>query len=212
MKARQPNLYPSLALYVREALAEIDAILAERKAALKLIAKFIQERTRAVETAKLVFICTHNSRRSQIAQVWAQAAAVVFGVPAVEVYSGGTEAGAFNPRAVAALVRAGFRVERRSEGENPRYEVRYAAQAPPIECFSKVYDQAANPARDFCAVMTCSSADEACPVVLGAAERISLPYDDPGAFDGTDQEATAYDDRCRQIAREMLAVFSTARD
>ena len=45
-------------------------------------------------------------------------------------------------------------------------------------------------------------------MVLGAAERIAITYEDPKAFDGTDREAEAYDERCRQIAREMLYVFS----
>jgi len=129
-------------------------------------------------------------------------------VAGVETYSGGTEASALDPRAVAALVRAGFRIEIQREGANPVLAVRYSGQAPPLACFSKVYDQGPNPASGFCAVMTCASADEACPIVAGAAARLSLPYDDPGLFDGSDQETAAYDERCRQIAREMLAVFS----
>ncbi|MCK4776283.1 MAG: protein-tyrosine-phosphatase, partial [Candidatus Krumholzibacteria bacterium] len=61
---------------------------------------------------------------------------------------------------------------------------------------------------DFCAVMTCSQADKNCPVVVGASMRVAIPYDDPKAFDGTDQEAANYDERCRQISREMLYLFS----
>ena len=111
-------------------------------------------------------------------------------------------------RAVAALVRSGFRVELRGEDQNPVYAVRFAAGSPPLACFSKVYDHALNPDRGFCAIMTCSSADAACPIVRGSAERIFLPYDDPGSSDGTGLEAATYDDCCRQIAREMLAVLS----
>jgi arsenate reductase (thioredoxin) len=211
MTARQPNLFRRLALFVSEVRVEMDAISAERKAVLELIAEFIRERTSDGEAAKLVFICTHNSRRSQMAQIWARAAAHVFDVPGVETYSGGTEATAFNPRAVAAMRRAGFRIDVPDGGDNPVYRVRFADGGEPMECFSKVYLQAPNPSRDFCAVMTCSAADAACPIVRGATERISLPYDDPGLLDGSDREAATYDERCRRIAREMLAVFSGVR-
>lgn len=155
---------------------------------------------------------THNSRRSHLAQIWAQAAALHYRVPGVEVYSGGTEATAFNPRAVAALRRAGFDIQASADGNgsNPRYLVRFGGRSEPLECFSKIYSQPPNPQADFCAVMTCSEADRNCPLVAGATVRIALPYDDPKAFDGNPQESAAYDERCRQIAREMLYVFSQA--
>ena len=143
-----------------------------------------------------------------MSQIWAQTAAHQFGVPRVETFSGGTEATAFNPRAVAALERAGFRIEMPVDDPNPVYRVRYHDSAPPMEAFSKMYDQPSNPTAGFCAVMTCSQADASCALVLGAAERIAIPYDDPKAFDGTDEENQRYDDVCRQIAREMLYLFS----
>ena len=208
MWIRGVALYPELQSYVSAVASELDRIPAGRQETLDRLAGFVAGRATAGQPSKLTFICTHNSRRSQLAQVWAKTAAEYFGVTAVETYSGGTEASAFNPRAVAALVRSGFRVELRGEGQNPVYAVRFAAGAPPLECFSKIYDHALNPDRGFCAVMTCSSADAACPIVRRGAERISLPYDDPGSSDGTGLEATAYDDCCRQIAREMLAAFS----
>jgi len=201
-------LYPEIETYLSELIPELGRIPAGRLEALDRPAEFIRVRASAGQPSMLSFICTHNSRRSQLAQVWAQAAAAHLGVPGVETYSGGTEASAFNPRAVAALVRSGFRVELRGEDQNPVYAVRFAAGAPPLACFSKVYDHALNPDRGFCAIMTCSSADAACPIVRGSAERISLPYDDPGSSDGTGLEAATYDDCCRQIAREMLAVLS----
>jgi hypothetical protein len=74
-----------------------------------------------------------------------------------------------------------------------------------------VYADAANPQREFCAIMTCSQADEACPNVAGAANRIAIPYEDPKAADGTPEEAAVYDERCAQIARETLYAFSLVR-
>jgi protein-tyrosine-phosphatase len=202
------SVIPVLAATIEAALEELERIPDDRRCALDRVARFVADRARDGRSARLTFICTHNSRRSQMAQVWAQTAAQHFGVPCVETYSGGTEASTFNPTAVAALERAGFRIDTSEEGGNPVSNVRSTDDMDPIECFSKVYDQPPNPRDDFCAVMTCSDADSECPFVLGAAERVSIPYDDPKEFDGTNRESDAYDERCRQIGREMLYLFS----
>lgn len=207
-----PPLHPALAAYVKARTAEFDAIPAERQRQLAELADYVLQRRAAGEPTRLVFICTHNSRRSHFAQLWAQTAAAHYGIAGVETFSGGTQATAFNPRAVAALRRAGFEVvgpasSSQAGPQNPRYLVRYQTAAPPLACFSKVYSEDGNPTSDFCAVMTCTDADQACPLVTGAARRISLPYDDPKIADDTPQESLAYDARCRQIAREMLFVF-----
>lgn len=206
----EPNsdLFPDLATYVTKVQAEAEMIPAERKAALEQLAGFIGKRGSAGETAKLVFICTHNSRRSHLAQIWAETAAQVYGVSGVETYSGGTEATAFNPRAVAALERAGFGIDSPHGGDNPIHTVRFSESVPAMECFSKVYDHPLNPNGDFCAVMTCGAADAGCPVVFGAAQRIAITYEDPKAADGSPEEERVYDERCRQIAREMLYAIS----
>jgi protein-tyrosine-phosphatase len=208
VKLRDVPLHAELAAYINDTLTEFDQIPQERRKKLRELAGFVANRANSGQSAELVFICTHNSRRSHMSQLWAQTAAHSFGVNGVRTYSGGTEATAFNPRAVAAVERAGFAVEKTSEGDNPVYAVSFADGEASMECFSKVYDQAPNPKEGFAAVMTCSAADEACPIVFGAAERIAIPFDDPKAFDGTDQETAKYDERCRQIAREMLYVFS----
>lgn len=202
------DLLSSLQLYIAQRILEFDEISSTRKEELKQLAGFVQRQQRARHTAELIFICTHNSRRSHLSQIWAQTAAYYYSIPDVKTYSGGTEATAFNPRAVKAVEKAGFAVEKTGEGANPLYRVRYAEAAPPLECFSKTYHDPFNPQKNFCAVMTCSDADEACPTVFGAAERLTIRYDDPKAFDGTPLEADKYDERCRQIAREMLYAFS----
>lgn len=162
---------------------------------------------------RLTFICTQNSRRSHLAQLWAAIAADEYAVENVTTFSGGTEATAFNPRAVAALRRVGVVIPEPETSSNPRYEVRFSESSPrtPETCFSKVYDEAPNPQDGFCAVMTCTQADEACPYVPGADKRLALPYVDPKAADDTPQEAATYDERCEQIAREMLYVFSEVK-
>lgn len=181
----------------------------ERRRILDRLASFVANRNALEEPARLVFVCTHNSRRSQLAQAWARAMVAHVGALNIESYSAGTEVTAFNPRAADALARAGFEVSG-TDGDNPRMRVRYAEGAPTLECFSKLMDDPANPSADFAAVMTCKGADEGCPVVGGASLRISLPYDDPKAFDGTPSEALAYDERSRQIATEMLYLAQRA--
>jgi arsenate reductase len=193
--------------YMRRAMLRVDGIPDERKRLLDDVAAFVSSKRRASELAELTFICTHNSRRSQMGQVWAATAAAHHGIDGVRTYSGGTEATAFNPRAVAALQRAGFVIENPG-GQNPHYLVRFAETGPTMECFSKTYDDPTNPDQGFAAIMTCSDADEACPVVFGAALRVPLRYDDPKVADGTSEEAAAYDERCLQIATEMLYLFS----
>ncbi len=179
-----------------------------RKADLEQIADFIQAQLKKDREAELIFICTHNSRRSHFGQIWAKVLADYYEVSGVKTYSGGTEATAFNPHAIQALVSMGFRIEAKNSGPNPQYEVSYTHENTAIEAWSKVYSDPFNPQKDFCAIMTCSEADEACPAVFGAARRVSLPYEDPKKADDTPLEAETYLERCKQIAMEMAYVFS----
>jgi arsenate reductase (thioredoxin) len=196
--------------YVAARAGECDQIPEERRQQLAEIAAYVRQRASSGQPALLTFICTHNSRRSHLAQIWAQVAAGYYGVGGVQTFSGGTEATAFNRRAIGALERAGFSITSTDADstKNPRYYVHFQDSAPPLVCFSKVFNEAPNPQQGYCAIMTCSQADQACPIVPGAAHRVALPYEDPKAFDDSAQEAEKYDERCRQIAREMLFVFS----
>jgi arsenate reductase len=198
------KLYPELASTI-EALPK-NEISIEQKRILDELVKYIQLKQNNSEPINLNFICTHNSRRSQFAQLWAHVAAEYYGIP-VNCFSGGVEETAFNERAVAAIKRAGFKVTSQGE-ENPRYSISFADNTQPIIMFSKLYDDAGNPSTDFTAVMTCSDADENCPYIPGAESRIQLLYDDPKEYDGTPEEAEKYDERARQIAAELFYVFS----
>lgn len=197
-------LFPKIADYLSALPTDISA---ERRALLDPLAEYISRKRAAGEVVRLIFICTHNSRRSHFGQVWAQVAAHHFGVGPVECYSGGTETTACNPRTVAALERAGIGAKQITAGENPVLLLQYADGMNPLAAFSKVYDQAPNPTRGFAAVMTCSQAEENCPYVPGAEKRFSITYDDPKIADGTPEEEAVYDARCRQVAAEMAYVF-----
>ena len=205
---KKATLYSPVEKNIERYKKEFDQIPEERKEALKELAVFVETKVKAGEKAELIFICTHNSRRSHISQIWAQTAAAYYGVPHVIAYSGGTEATAFNPRAVKAMEEAGFKIKKTSEGTNPIYEVRFADDAAAIKAFSKKYDGEGNPKNGFGAIMTCSYADQNCPLVAGATVRIATPYDDPKDFDGTPQEAAKYTERVHQIGREILYTFS----
>ncbi|MCF0041443.1 protein-tyrosine-phosphatase [Dyadobacter fanqingshengii] len=204
-------LNPKLSAYIETVKANFSKIPLDRIEELDKIAAFIQKQVNASQPVQLTYICTHNSRRSHFGQIWAAVAGAYYNIPNVKTYSGGTEATAFNERAVAACERAGFEITKTSEGKNPVYHVSYGADTEPVKAFSKKYDEASNPQSDFCAIMTCSQADEACPVVKGSTARVAVPYDDPKAFDGTPQETVKYDERCKQIATETLYVFSKVK-
>ena len=208
MTVRKQRMHVVLKQYLDGTLLGIHLVPEERKRALEDVAAFVSWKRAAGEVAELTFICTHNSRRSQMGQLWAAAAAAHFGIDEVRTYSGGTKATAFNPRAVAAMEKAGFVIEKRG-GDNPRYLATFDESGPAIECFSKTYDDPTNPAEDFVAIMTCADADEACPVVSGAALRAPIRYDDPKVADGTPgRDKRLYHERCLQIATEMLHLFS----
>lgn len=214
MTTKQPapsasSFYPELLRYLAERATEFDGIPSDRKADLASVADYIRARLSKSEPAKLTFICTHNSRRSHLSQIWAQVAAEYFGLNGVETYSGGTEATAFNPRAVAAMQRCGLMIVADDpEATNPRYRVYTSDASHPQVCFSKAYSDPPNPSKDYCAVMTCSQADEACPLVMGCDLRMPIRYEDPKVADDTEFEAQRYDERSAQICREMLYLMS----
>ncbi|MEM1407214.1 MAG: protein-tyrosine-phosphatase [Bacteroidota bacterium] len=198
------NVLDSLSKSIQHA-TELS-ISGERKAVLNALIDYIQSGVKSGKEVNLNFICTHNSRRSQFSQIWAQVAAYYYGVE-INSFSGGVEVTEFNPRAVASVTRFGFKVEK--DGDvNPRYAVRYSEDAQPLLCFSKTFDDPSNPKENFAAVMTCSHADENCPFIAGAEARIPVRYDDPKMFDDTDAESSKYDERSLQIAAEMFYVFS----
>lgn len=203
------SFFPELQAYLNSSVLRFENIPNERKEDLARVADYIRGRLHDSETAKLTFICTHNSRRSHLAQVWAQVAAEFYGLIGVETYSGGTEATALNPRSAAAMQRAGLQViPDDPTASNPRYSIRSSETGSAMICFSKVYDAPPNPSTKYCAVMTCSQADDACPVVMGCDLRMAIRYEDPKIADDTDEESQRYDERSRQICEEMLYMMS----
>lgn len=206
-----PAFFPEIQQYLESLKTDLAPLTPERKERLLQIAEYVQAQQAAGHPAELVFICTHNSRRSHFGQVWAKVLAEFYGISPVETYSGGTEATAFNPNAIQALRTIGFQIEAEDGSGNPRYSIQYSTPRQSMTAWSKVYSDVANPSQGFCAVMTCSEADEACPAVFGAKTRVSLPFEDPKKADGTPQEAETYLARSKQIATEMAFLMSSVK-
>jgi arsenate reductase len=197
----------SLMKYVVNAIGSRTAIPAERLELLSNAASGIRKAIADQGSVDLVFICTHNSRRSQFAQVWAAVAAGHYQLENIRSHSCGTETTACNSRTIAALERAGLQVTSSGIKTNPFYSVVYQPELPPAVLFSKAFGHDSLPTKNFIAMMCCDHADENCPVVFGAIQRVKLSYVDPKISDDSGNEAQVYDERCLQIAAEMLELM-----
>lgn len=187
---------------------DIASISIERQTILKPLVDYLTDKIKAKDSIRLNFICTHNSRRSHLSQIWAQTMANYYNITKVSCYSGGTEATAMFPKVGETLTNQGFQLLKLSEGMNPIYSIKFSDNEPAVIAFSKQFSDAFNPASEFAAIMTCSSADNGCPIVLGCDKRITITYEDPKQSDGTPQQTETYLKRSLQIATEMKFVFS----
>ena len=186
------------------------------------------QRWKSGDPIQLLFVCTHNSRRSQIAQAIApflfrrmaiemsesadrNRSSESYARASLQSFSGGTEATMVHPNTVAALLRAGFSNATRQDTESSVTERLLDPDGEPIQLFSKIIQDSANPTHGFAAVMVCSSADAGCPVVAGADARISLPFEDPGQMDNTPEADATYDGAVASIAGDLAAIFSIFR-
>ena len=193
-----------------QSLPEIS-VSNERKEVLNPLVDYIQNKVNSSEEIRLNFICTHNSRRSHLSQIWAQTMAFHFEIKNIFCYSGGTEATAMFPKVAETLTNQGFEILKLSETENPVYAVKFAENEHAVICFSKKYNDDFNPKSAFAAILTCDSADENCPIVYGAEARIPIKYEDPKKSDGTPEMNETYFNRSLEIATEMKFVFENLR-
>jgi arsenate reductase len=206
MTTAKPTLFSGIENLIKQ--LNPKTISNERKTVLQPLTDFIQSKVSENQEIRINFICTHNSRRSHLSQVWAQTMANYFNIKNVFCYSGGTESTALFPMAAETLKNSGFRINKISVNENPVYCIKYADNEHPIIGFSKKLDDDFNPKSEFAAIMTCSQADGGCPFIAGAEKRIPITFEDPKAFDNTPQQAEKYNERSLQIATELFYVFS----
>ena len=206
MSNTQATLFPEIEKTIRQLSPE--NITEGRKTILNSLGDYIQEKIGNQKEIRINFICTHNSRRSHLAQVWAQAMACYFGIKNVFCYSGGTESTALFAQVAVTLKNSGFDIHTIVETNNPIYGIKYGENEHPVIGFSKKFDDVFNPVSEFAAVMTCSQADGDCPFIVGAEKRIPITYEDPKTFDNTPEQTKKYMERSLQIATEMLYVFA----
>ncbi len=203
------TLYPELNELALKLISGFGLIPESRKSELKILSEAIRDSINQFGHADITVICTHNSRRSQLGQLALKTAALYCNLKEVHCFSGGTEASAFNYRMVLALKRAGFRVNQVSAGDNPKFYIPVSDNDYNLDIYySKRFDESYNPGKNFIAVMVCSQADDACPIVKGAYKRISLPYTDPKEADDSENETRVYSEKVNEIFREMLYTMS----
>ncbi|WP_313254822.1 protein-tyrosine-phosphatase [Empedobacter sp.] len=180
----------------------------DRKNILQPLIDYIQGKVNSKKPINLNFICTHNSRRSHLSQVWAQTSASFYNIDNVHCYSGGTQETALFPKVAETLSNQGFQILKIADNINPIYAIKFDENCLPIIGFSKKYDDPFNPVSNFTAILTCSQADEGCPFISGAEKRIPITYEDPKVSDGTAEQTEVYKQRSFQIATEMMYIFS----
>lgn len=206
----ETNVYSNIETVI--ASLQVDTITEDRKLILQPLIDFIKDKVTQEKEIRINFICTHNSRRSHLTQIWAQTMAIYFNLQTVKTYSGGTEATAMFPKVAETLINMGFKIDKIATQENPIYSIKFNDNSHPIIGFSKKYDDDFNPKTAYAAVMTCSQADKGCPFVAGTEKRIAITYEDPKLFDGKENQSEKYTERSLQIATEMFYVFSKVKN
>ena len=197
-------LFKDINNYISE--LKISNIADNRLHNINKIIQYIQKAKDKNDEINLNFICTHNSRRSQFAQIWASVLAYKYKID-ISCYSGGVEITELNKNIAHCLESIGFNINSKGKS-NPKYNISYSKQQNPIIAFSKLYNDSYNPNSNFAAIMTCNDADSNCPIIQGAIQRISFTFDDPKMYDNTNKETIMYNKCSKEIARELLYIFS----
>jgi arsenate reductase (thioredoxin) len=213
------KLNPRVAAYADMLTTSFDMIDETHRAAGEKLVDWIVKNDKPGQPLHVTVICTGNSRRSILGATMGNIAASYYGMPDIRFHSGGTAPTAFNPRTIAALKDIGVEIEATGQeaprGEpktaNPVFTVKWGSDLEATE-FSKTYFDASNPQKGFAALMVCGEADAACPLVKGAAVRISMPYLDPKIYDDGTDEALKYAERRDDIGRLMLSVMMQVRN
>ena len=195
--------------FFESALSKKD-LTQKRSELLIRIAESIAKEYSINEAVNLNFICTHNSRRSQLGQAWSFFAAAYFNLN-INAYSGGTEVTAFYRNTVKTLQKVGFLFQVVDfSHQNPKYQISFDGANKTILGFSKLYDDPENK-NPYMAITTCDSADENCPFIPSATHRFHLPFVDPKHSDGSDKQEEIYLRTNKQIAGEIYFIFSNVK-
>jgi arsenate reductase len=206
----QETTFIKTADFFKNALTDLK-IDNSRSQLLNSIASFIASELKATKKVNLNYICTHNSRRSQLAQVWSSYASAFYKFAEVNSFSGGTAVTTFYRNTVKTLQEVGFTFQIiEFSHQNPVYSINYKNGINPIIGFSKLYNDATNKT-PFIAITTCNNADENCPFIPEAIERFHLPFTDPKTYDNTHSQSEKYLEANKQIAGEIHYIFKMVK-
>ncbi len=201
----------SLKKYINNIISTLENNSNDRKSLLLSISKYIRKKSINKNKVNLLFVCTHNSRRSQLAQVWSYVSSRYYKLNNIMTFSGGTEVSKFNLNAIDSLKRAGLEVKKNNEREKIFYLIKSSKDDSGLRCFSKKYNSDYNPNKNFISIITCSEADKECPVVKGADKKIFIPYKDPRFSEGSVLKKRIYDQCCFNIAQEMFFIMKNVK-
>ena len=133
---------------------------------------------------RVLFVCTHNSARSQMAEGMLRA----WGGDRFEAFSAGTEATSVRPEAIAAMSEIGIDISRQA--------------SKTLEPFL---------GESFTWLITvCDQARESCPALPGVAQQAHWSIDDPSAVQGTDEERIEAFRQARDVLRGRIQMFILA--
>ena len=186
---------------------DVSNISKSRKDSINDIINEIKINTRQHKESRLIFICTHNSRRSIFSEVWSQTFIKYYNLNNIYTFSGGTEVSKVYSGVINTFIKNGFKVTNNKNQYNPTYSIYYGKQNSNIKVKSKLYNSSLNPTSNLIAIMNCSSAEKSCPFILGASARIYLPFDDPKESDGSQIEVENYRNTNLEIASSMKYLF-----
>jgi len=200
-------MYPKIELIISKLLVSFDSIPSPRKQKLIELASHLKVALNSSNKLNLLFVCTHNSRRSHMGQVWGQLAANYYKMDNVNSFSAGTEVTELNSNVIEMIQKVGCKVSTFQNGSNPAYLIEFG-QNQSLTCFSKLIEHESNPKAGFFAIMMCTEAEANCPFVPGAIHRIGLPFDDPKAYDNTLKVSDAYLSTFEEIGVQILYLFN----
>lgn len=212
------KLAPELREYADYLTTTFDMIEPEHHASMDQLSDWIAKNWQPSSTLHVISTCTGNSRRSILGATMGNLAATYYGLDNVRFHSGGTTPSAFNKRTINTLKEIGFRVEptgEEAERGDPSLpnDIFTVAWGEGMECleFSKTYNDPSNPSSGFAAILVCNEADTDCPVLPGAALRVSMIFLDPKSYDDGPYESKKYAERRDDICRTLLAIMANAR-
>jgi arsenate reductase len=133
---------------------------------------------------RVIFVCTHNSARSQMAEGMLRA----WGGDRFEAFSAGTEATRVRPEAIAVMDEIGIDIS----GHTSKTIEPFLGQT-----FSWL-------------ITVCDQAREACPTIPGVVQQAHWSIDDPSAVEGDEEARLAAFREARDILRDRIHIFVLA--